>query len=400
MGKTIAINAGSSTLKFKLFEMPQEQVIASGAVERIGFDESPVHIRYGLDHKYQEREVVPDHQTAVNIILDELIKLHIIATYDEITGVGHRVVAGGEVFKDSVLITDAVLQKIEDLAEYAPLHNPANAVGIRAFKKILPHVPAVAVFDTSFHTSMPKVNYLYSLPYEYYQKFGARKFGAHGISHRYVASRAAKLLGRPLADFKLITVHLGAGSSITAIQNGQSLDTSMGFTPLAGITMATRSGDVDPSLVAYLMQKLNITDPDAMLKILNTKSGLLGIAGSADMEELEARCDQDPQAQLAIDIFVNRIVKYIGAYIAEMQGVDAIVITAGIGERDAKMRQRIADHLGYFGVKLDPHKNQVSGVERDLSAADATTRIVLIPTDEELMIARDVERIGHPDQSK
>ena len=396
MGKTIAINAGSSTLKFKLFEMPQEQVIASGAVERIGFDVSPVHIRYGLDHKYQEREVVPDHQTAVNIILNELIKLHIIARYDEITGVGHRVVAGGEIFKDSVLITDQVLHQIDDLAEYAPLHNPANAIGIRAFKKLLPDVPAVAVFDTSFHTSMPKVNYLYSLPYEYYQKFGARKFGAHGTSHRYVAGRAAKLLGRPLADLKLITVHLGAGSSITAIQNGRSLDTSMGFTPLAGITMATRSGDVDPSLVAYLMQKLKISDPAAMLKILNTKSGLLGIAGSADMKELEDRCDQDPQAQLAIDIFVNRIVKYIGAYIAEMQGIDAIVITAGIGERDAKMRQRIADRLGYFGVKLDPHKNQVSGVERDLSAADATTRVVLIPTDEELMIARDVERVGHP----
>jgi len=396
LGKTIAINAGSSTLKFKLFEMPQEQVIASGAVERIGFDVSPVHIRYGLDHKYQEREVVPDHQTAVNIILNELIKLHIIARYDEITGVGHRVVAGGEIFKDSVLITDQVLHQIDDLAEYAPLHNPANAIGIRAFKKLLPDVPAVAVFDTSFHTSMPKVNYLYSLPYEYYQKFGARKFGAHGTSHRYVAGRAAKLLGRPLADLKLITVHLGAGSSITAIQNGRSLDTSMGFTPLAGITMATRSGDVDPSLVAYLMQKLKISDPAAMLKILNTKSGLLGIAGSADMKELEDRCDQDPQAQLAIDIFVNRIVKYIGAYIAEMQGIDAIVITAGIGERDAKMRQRIADRLGYFGVKLDPHKNQVSGVERDLSAADATTRVVLIPTDEELMIARDVERVGHP----
>lgn len=374
--------------------MPQERVIASGAVERIGFDESPVHIRYGLDHKYREREVVPNHQAAVNIILDELIKLHIIETYDEITGVGHRVVAGGEIFKDSVLITDKVLQQIENLAEYAPLHNPANAVGIRAFKKILPNVPAVAVFDTSFHTSMPKTNYLYSLPYAYYEKYGARKFGAHGTSHRYVAGRAAKLLGRPLNEMKLITVHLGAGSSITAIQNGQSLDTSMGFTPLAGITMATRAGDVDASLVAYLMKKLNIQDPDEMLKILNTQSGLLGISGSADMKELEERCDTDPQAQLAIDIFVNRIVKYIGAYVAEMQGVDAIVITAGIGERDAKMRQRLADKLGYFGVELDPHKNLVSGVERDLSTATAATRFVLIPTNEELMIARDVERIS------
>jgi len=397
MGKTIAINAGSSTLKFKLFKMPQEQVIASGAIERIGLDESPVHIRYGLDHKYRETEFVPDHLTAVNIILDELIKLHIIETYDEITGIGHRVVAGGEIFKDSVLITDKVLHQIEDLAEYAPLHNPANAVGIRAFKRILPNVPAVAVFDTSFHTSMPAVNYLYSLPYEYYEKYGARKFGAHGTSHRYVAGRAAKLMGKPLSSLRLITLHLGAGSSITAIQNGRSLDTSMGFTPLAGITMATRSGDLDPSLMAFLMKKLNLSDPDEMLKILNTKSGLLGIAGSADMQELEARCDHDKMAQLAIDIFVNRIVKYIGAYLAEMQGADAIVITAGIGERDAKMRQRIADKLSYFGVEIDPHKNQVSGVERDLSTETAKIRTILIPTDEELMIARDVERVGHPD---
>ncbi|RRK09540.1 acetate kinase [Lactiplantibacillus garii] len=396
MGKTIAINAGSSTLKFKLFEMPQERVIASGAIERIGLATSPVHIRYGLDHKYQETETVPDHLAAVNIILDELIKLHIIERYDEITGVGHRVVAGGELFHDSVLITDKVLQQIEALSEYAPLHNPANAIGIRAFKKVLPNVPAVAVFDTSFHASMPAVNYLYSLPYQYYEKYGARKFGAHGTSHRYVAGRAAKLLGRPLDELKLITLHLGAGSSITAIKNGRSLDTSMGFTPLAGITMATRSGDLDPSLMAFLMKKLRIQDPDEMLKILNTKSGLLGIAGSADMAELEQRCDHDERAQLAIDIFVNRIVKYVGAYLAELQGADALVITAGIGERDAKMRQRIADKLSYFGVEIDPHKNQVSGVERDLSTPDAKIRVILIPTDEELMIARDVERVGHP----
>ena len=274
------------------------------------------------------------------------------------------------------------------------MHNPANAVGIRAFKRVLPHVPAVAVFDTAFHASMPAVNYLYSLPYDYYQRYGARKFGAHGTSHRYVAVRAAKLLGRPLETLKLITLHLGAGSSITAIDHGQSLDTSMGFTPLAGITMATRSGDVDPSLVAYLMKKLNISDPDEMLTILNTQSGLLGLAGSADMQELEARYDEDSQAQLAIDIFVNRIVKYVGAYLAELQGADALVITAGIGERDARMRQRIADRLTYFGVAIDPTKNQVSGVERDLSTTDAKIRTLLIPTDEELMIARDVERVA------
>ncbi|KLD61112.1 acetate kinase, partial [Lactiplantibacillus plantarum] len=284
--------------------------------------------------------------------------------------------------------------EITDLAEYAPLHNPANAVGIRAFKRVLPHVPAVAVFDTAFHASMPAVNYLYSLPYDYYQRYGARKFGAHGTSHRYVAVRAAKLLGRPLETLKLITLHLGAGSSITAIDHGQSLDTSMGFTPLAGITMATRSGDVDPSLVAYLMKKLNISDPDEILTILNTQSGLLGLAGSADMQELEARYDEDSQAQLAIDIFVNRIVKYVGAYLAELQGADALVITAGIGERDARMRQRIADRLTYFGVAIDPTKNQVSGVERDLSTTDAKIRTLLIPTDEELMIARDVERVA------
>ncbi|CAM3034724.1 acetate/propionate family kinase [Lactiplantibacillus plajomi] len=395
MGKTIAINAGSSTLKFKLFEMPAERVIASGAVERIGLAQSPVHIRYGLDHDYQETEQVADHQTAVNIILDELIKLHIIERYDEITGIGHRVVAGGELFHDSVLITDSVLAKIDALAEYAPLHNPANAVGIRAFKRLLPNVPAVAVFDTAFHASMPQINYLYSLPYEYYQQYGARRFGAHGTSHRYVAVRAAKFLDRPLSELKLITLHLGAGSSITAIKNGQSYDTSMGFTPLAGITMATRSGDVDPSLVAFLMQKLHVTDPEKMLSILNTQSGLLGLAGSADMQELEARYDHDERARLAIDIFVNRIVKYVGAYLAELGGADALVFTAGIGERDARMRQRIADQLSYFGVEIDADRNQVSGVERDLSCPNATIRSLLIPTDEELMIARDVERVGH-----
>jgi len=327
--------------------------------------------------------------------LDELIKLRIIDSYDEITGVGHRVVAGGELFHESVLITEPVLEQITALAEYAPLHNPANVVGIRAFKRVLPYVPAVAVFDTSFHTTMPAVNYLYSLPYDYYQQYGARKFGAHGTSHRYVAMRAAELLDRPLTSLKLITLHLGAGSSITAIDHGQSLDTSMGFTPLAGITMATRSGDVDPSLIVYLMKKLNINNPDEMLTILNTQSGLLGLAGSADMQELEARCDVDPMAQLAIDIFVNRIVKYVGAYLAELQGADALVMTAGIGERDAKMRQRIADRLGYFGIAIDPAKNQVSGVERDLSTSAATIRTLLIPTDEELMIARDVERVIH-----
>lgn len=279
------------------------------------------------------------------------------------------------------------------MADYAPLHNPAHLTGIKAFKKILPDITSVAVFDTSFHQTMPEKNYLYSIPYEWYEKYGARKYGAHGTSHRYVANRAAEMLGKPLEELKLVTLHLGAGASITAVMNGKSYDTSMGFTPLAGITMATRSGDVDASLVAWLEDKLEISSEE-MIDILNHKSGLIGLSGvSADMRDLEKVMDENHRAKMARDIWINRVVRYVGQYVAEMNGADAIVFTAGVGENDIEIRQAIADGLSFFGVKIDPEKNNIRGEERDLTAAGSTTKALLIPTNEELMIARDVERL-------
>ncbi|WP_412989706.1 acetate/propionate family kinase [Pediococcus siamensis] len=393
MGKTISINAGSSSFKFKLFEMPSEKVLASGQVDRIGIDGSSFTIMYGNEQNMRIERPVKDHEVAVNMVLDALIDLKIIKSYDEITGIGHRVVAGGEIFKGSVRITDKVIKQIESLSEYAPLHNPANVMGIRAMQDVLPNVLSVAVFDTSFHETLPPKNYLYSIPYEYYQKYGARKYGAHGTSHQSVAQDAAKLLGKPLDSLKLITLHLGAGSSIDAILHGKSYDTSMGFTPVSGITMATRSGDIDVSLVNFLMEKLHITKFSEMIKILNTKSGLLGISGiSSDMRDvLEAR-HESIRAQLAVEIFVNNIVKYVGAYIAEMRGVDALVFTAGIGESGISVRRLIANALDYFGVKIDEEKNQVQGELCDISAPDSKVKVLVVPTNEELAIAREVER--------
>lgn len=394
MSKTIAVNAGSSTLKFKLFDMPSEDVVAEGTIERIGEKMGHAKIKYGDGQKHEEEKQFADHGAAVNYLLDQLIDLGIVKSYDEITAVGHRVVAGGEFFKDSAVINDDVIKKIDELSEYAPLHDPAELIGIKAFRKVLPNAFAVAVFDTSFHVNMPKMNALYSVPYEWYEKYGARKYGAHGTSHRYVAGRAAKMLGKPLKDLKLITMHIGAGASITAIKGGKSYDTSMGFSPLAGITMATRSGDVDPSLVAFIQEKLGVSSQE-MISILNHKSGLLGISQlSPDMRDILAAADKgNDQAQLALDMYVNRIVRYVGAYIAEMGGADAIVFTAGVGENSIPVRKLVTDKLAYFGIKIDQEKNKCHGVERDLSTDDAKIKTLLIPTNEELMIVHDIERL-------
>ena len=394
MSKTIAVNAGSSTLKFKLFDMPSEEVVAEGVIERIGEKMGHAKIKYGDGQKHEDEKPFADHGAAVNYLLDQLTGLGIVKSYDEITAVGHRVVAGGELFKDSAVINDDVIKKIDELAEYAPLHDPAELVGIKAFRKVLPNAFAVAVFDTSFHVNMPKMNALYSVPYEWYEKYGARKYGAHGTSHRYVAGRAAAMLGKPLKDLKLITMHIGAGASITAVKGGKSFDTSMGFSPLAGITMATRSGDVDPSLVAFVQEKLGVSS-EKMIDILNHKSGLLGISQlSPDMRDILAAADKgNQQAQLALDMYVNRIVRYVGAYIAEMGGADAIVFTAGVGENSVPVRKMVTDKLSYFGIKIDQGKNKCHGVERDLSAPDAKIKTLLIPTNEELMIVRDIERL-------
>ncbi len=392
MSKTIAINAGSSSLKWQLYQMPEETVVAKGIVERIGLNDSIFTIKYGEDQKFKQIIDIPDHEIAVKMLLDQLIDLNILSSYDEITGVGHRVVQGGSYFDKSVVIDEDVMEKIEELADFAPLHNPANIMGIKAFQRLLPNIVSVAVFDTAFHSTMPKVNYLYSLPKEFYEEYGVRKYGAHGTSHQYVAHRAAEMLDRPIEELKIITCHLGNGASITAVDGGKSVDTSMGFTPLAGVTMGTRSGDLDPAILPFLMDKLNI-DIKEMLNILNKKSGLQGLTGiSSDMRDLENNMDKE-EVRVALDIFADRIRKYIGSYVTVMNGVDAIVFTAGIGENDANARANIINGMTWFGCELDPEKNATRGKELEISTPESKVKVLLIPTDEELVIARDVEAL-------
>jgi acetate kinase len=393
MAKTMAINAGSSSLKWTLYEMPEEKALATGIVERIGLKDSVFTIEYGNDEKYEDVLDIDDHEVAVELLLKQLIELNVLESYDEIEGVGHRVVAGGEIFSESALIDDEVIEQIDSLIELAPLHNPANLTGIKAFKNVLPDITSVAVFDTSFHQTMPAVNYLYSLPYEYYEDYDARKYGAHGTSHQFVAERAAEMLDKPLEDLKIITAHLGNGASITAVENGESVDTSMGFTPLAGVTMGTRTGDIDASLIPYLMEKLELTDVQDMIDIFNNESGLKGISGiSSDMRDLEeAEANGDERAEIALRIFEDRVRNYIGQYIVKMEGVDAIVFTAGIGENAPTTRANIMKNFKFMGIELDEELNDVRGVERVISTEDSAAEVLLIPTDEEIMIARDVE---------
>ncbi|NEW63264.1 acetate/propionate family kinase [Granulicatella sp. zg-ZJ] len=395
MSKTIAINAGSSSLKFQLFQMPEETVLAKGLVERIGLKDSIFTVSYGDGEKHKLVLDIHNHDQAVQMLLDTLLELKIVEKYEEITGVGHRVVAGGEIFKDSALIDDKVIEQIESLTEYAPLHQPAEVAGIRAFKKLLPHITSVAVFDTSFHTSMPKKAYLYSLPIEYYEKYGARRYGAHGTSHNYVSRRAAAMLGKDIKDTKIITCHLGNGGSITAVNGGKSVDTSMGFTPLAGITMGTRAGDFDASLIPFLMEKEGMTSVNEFIDVANKKSGLLGLSTvSSDMRDVEAAAAEgNEHAKTTYEVFIYRIQKYIGAYIAAMNGVDAIVFTAGIGENSAEVRRDVIGGLTWFGCDIDPEANALRGQEKVVSTPNAKVKVLNIPTDEEVEIARDVERL-------
>jgi acetate kinase len=392
MGNTMAINAGSSSLKFQLFEMPAETVIAKGQVERIGMNDSIFTLKYNGE-KFEVVQDIADHEAAINLLLAQLKEHEVIADFSEITGVGHRIVAGGEWFNKSVVVDDEVLNKIERLADYAPLHNASEALGIRVFQKLLPNALSVAVFDTAFHQSMPKKNYLYALPYEYYTKYGARKYGAHGTSHKYVAQRTADILGKKLEDLKIITLHLGAGASITAIKDGKSFDTSMGFTPLAGVAMATRTGDVDPSLVYYIQNREGLSN-DEMLNILNKKSGLLGVSSlSSDMRDLEEVEDTNDHAALAIEMFIDRVVRYVGQYYVELGGVDALTFTAGIGENAANVREAIIDRLAFMGIKLDAEKNELRDDEVIISSEDSTAKVLKVATNEELMIARDVQTL-------
>ncbi|PAE30882.1 acetate kinase [Paenibacillus sp. 7884-2] len=393
MSNVLAINAGSSSLKFQLIKMPEEVVTAIGLVERIGMSDSIFTIE--VDGNKDKTVIdIPDHGVAVKMLLDSLISTGVIQSFDEINAVGHRVVHGGEFFSDSVLITDEVIAKIEETSELAPLHNPANLTGIHAFKEILPNIPMVAVFDTAFHQTMPKSSYLYSLPREYYEDFGIRKYGFHGTSHKYVSERAAELMDVPLDNLRLISCHIGNGASITAIKDGKSLDTSMGFTPLAGVTMGTRSGNIDPALIPYIMDKTGKT-ADEVINVLNKKSGMLALSGfSSDLRDIEEKSDTDPRAELALKVFADRIHKYIGSYAAKMNGVDAIIFTAGVGENSTTIREQILTGLEFMGIYWDPKLNDVRGKEQFINYPHSPVKVIIIPTNEEIMIARDTVRLS------
>lgn len=392
MDKILAINSGSSSFKYKLFSLADESVLASGLGDRIGIDGSSFSMKLADGTKHEAEVDLPNQEAAVQTLLDWLKEYGVIEDVKEIVGVGHRIVNGGELFPDSAIIDKDNIHKIFDLTDYAPLHNPAEGRGIQAFMNLLPGVPQVGVFDTSFHQSMDAVHYLYSLPYEYYEKYKARKYGAHGTSVRYVAGRAAELLGKDLKDLKLVVCHLGSGASVTAVKDGKCYDTSMGFSPLAGVTMGTRSGDVDPSVLQYIMKKEGMTDFNEMIDILNHKSGLLGISGiSSDMRDI--RESSDERAKLADEIFINRVVRYVGSYIAEMGGADAVVFTAGIGEHDDEVREDVMKSLSFMGVDFDEEANKADD-EGFITKEDSKLAALVIPTDEELMIERDVVRLA------
>ncbi|MCD1161918.1 acetate kinase [Peribacillus frigoritolerans] len=394
MSKVMAINAGSSSLKFQLFEMPSEKVITKGIVERIGLKNSAFTLSVEGEN-VSETVDIPNHEVAVGLLLKKLIDHRIIDSFEEIDGVGHRVVHGGEVFSESVLITEDVIEEIEKLSELAPLHNPANITGIQAFRRILDDVPAVAVFDTAFHQTMAAGSYLYSLPLEYYEKYGIRKYGFHGTSHKYVSQRAAEMIGRPIEQLRLISCHLGNGASITAIKGGKSIDTSMGFTPLAGVTMGTRSGNIDPALIPYIMEKTGKT-ADEVLDVLNKKSGMLALSGfSSDLRDIQVEADKgNERAELALKVFADRIHKYIGSYSAKMGGVDGIIFTAGIGENSQKIRGRILEGLEFMGVYWDKDLNRTKGKEAFINTPYSPVKVMVIPTNEEIMIVRDTVKIA------
>lgn len=390
MKKVLAINSGSSSFKYKLFSLPDEKVIASGMADRVGLDNASFEIKLADGTKHVEKTEIADQEAAVNLLIKFLKQFNVVDDLHEIVGVGHRVVNGGEYFDDSTIITKENLPKIYELEDYAPLHNPAEGRGIEAFMNVLPEVPQVAVFDTTYHRVLDPVHYLYSLPYEYYEKYGVRKYGAHGTSIRYTAPHAAKMLGKDLKDLKLIICHLGSGASITAVKDGKSYDNSMGFSPIAGITMATRCGDIDPSLIQHLMH-VEGKSMDEMIHILNHKSGLLGLSGiSPDMRDI--RESDTERAKLARKIFINRIVRYVGSYIAEMGGVDAIIFTAGIGEHDMGVRKEVMDAFKYMGVEPDYEANEENG-EHFITKPDSKVKVMVIPTNEELIIERDVVRL-------
>ena len=399
----LVINCGSSSLKYQVLNMTNEELLCKGLVERIGMEGSVItHEKIGMD---KVKNVVPmeNHQDAIKNVLDAVQHPEhgVVKSMDEIGAVGHRVVHAGEKFAYSVYIDDAVIGALEECVELAPLHNTPNLQGIAACQALMPDTPMVGVFDTAFHQTMPPESYLYAIPYEYYEKHGIRRYGFHGTSHKYVAERAADMMGVDMHDLKLITCHLGNGASVSAIKHGRCVDTSMGFTPLEGLVMGTRSGDIDPAIVTYIRQKENLPQ-GAVNEILNKKSGVLGISGvSSDFRDLEAAVEEgNERAALALKIFAQKVKGYIGSYIAEMNGVDAIIFTAGVGENDIGMREMICQNMGNLGIKMDVLKNNVRGKETDFATEDSKVRLLLIPTNEELMIARDTYQIAKARKNK
>lgn len=390
--KVLVINCGSSSLKYQLFDMDDKSVLAKGLVERIGLEEGTLkHTPAGKD-KVEISEKIPNHKVAVKMMLDALLDENhgVLKSISEISAVGHRVVHGGEKFSGSVKINDEVMEVLKECVDIAPLHNPPNIIGIEAAKELLPDVPMVGVFDTAFHQTMPKYAYMYGLPYELYEKYGIRRYGFHGTSHRFVSAEAAKMLDKPIEELKMVTLHLGNGSSITAVENGKSIDNSMGFTPLEGILMGTRCGNIDPAIVPFIMEKEGLSSEE-INNYLNKKCGVYGVSGvSSDFRDLEEAAENgNSRAQLALEIFAYQAKKFIGSYAAAMNGLDAIVFTGGIGENSSTVRKMICENMEFFGIKIDEEKNKVRGKKADISAEDAKTKVLVIPTNEELMIALD-----------
>ena len=390
--KVLVINCGSSSLKYQVIDMTHESVLVKGLVERIGIEGSQIkHEKTGQD-KFIIKEALPDHKKAISLVLSTLQDAThgVIKSMEEMVAVGHRVVHGGETFSKSVLIDEDVMKGIKDCIPLAPLHNPANIMGIEACQALMPKTPMVAVFDTAFHQTMPAKNYMYALPYEYYTKYKVRRYGFHGTSHKYVSNRAAEMLGKKIEELSIVTCHLGNGSSLAAVKGGKVLDTSMGLTPLEGLAMGTRSGDLDPAIIPFIMEKEKL-GPKEISNVLNKNSGVLGISGvSSDFRDIESAANEgNDRAQLALDIFCLRVKKYIASYAAVMGGIDTLVFTAGIGENSIDLRAKICEGLEFLGIEMDLEKNKVRGKEVIANKEGKRVKILIIPTNEELMIARD-----------
>ena len=392
--KILVVNCGSSSLKYQLIDMEDEKVLAKGLVERIGIEGSVLTHKVNGE-KHVVSEPIKDHKVAVKLVLDALVdKKHgVIKDMSEISAVGHRVVHGGEQYSDAVIIDDKVMESLKDCVKLAPLHNPPNIIGINACKALMPDAPMAAVFDTAFHHTMPKYAYIYPLPYELYERYGIRKYGFHGTSHRFVSEEAARLMGKDISELKIITCHLGNGASICAVDKGKSIDTNMGFTPLAGLAMGTRCGDIDPAIIPFLTNEIGMSI-DEISNIMNNESGILGMSGiSSDFRDVEeiASFKHDRRAQLALDVFYYRVKSFIGSYVAVLDGVDAIVFTAGVGENSSIGRAEICSGLTYLGIKIDEEKNNIRGKATEITTANSKTKVFVIPTNEELVIARDTK---------